>query len=65
MNMKTLKITTHWSTEEADIIYRLLDDLQTAIWDSYGKDIEQMYHGFQEEQLELNMEEPVFDEIPF
>ena len=41
--MKTLKITTHWTTEEADGIYRLLDDLQCAIWESYGQDIEQLY----------------------
>jgi len=63
--MKTLKITTHWSTEEAESVYRLLDDIQTAIWESYGKDIEQLYQHFREEQLELDMEETVSDEMPF
>jgi len=37
--MKTLRITTHWTTEEAEDIYMLLDDLKTAIWQNYGEDI--------------------------
>ena len=41
--MKILKMTTHWSTEEADCIVRLLDEFQSAILESYGKDIEQLY----------------------
>ena len=63
--MKTLKITTHWSTEEADGIYRLLDELQCAIWESYGKDIEQLYQSYREEQLERGEETLQRDEIPF
>ena len=63
--MKILKITTHWSTEEADTIYRLLDDVQSAIWESYGKDIEQLYQPYREEPMELEIEEIVWDEIPF
>ena len=63
--MKTLRITTHWSTEEADTIYRLLDDVQTAIWESYGKDIEKLYPAHRKVQLELGIEEYVLDEIPF
>ena len=67
--MKTLKITTHWTTEEADGIYRLLDDLQCAIWESYGQDIEQLYQPYREEQLERNIEREKetlpWGEIPF
>lgn len=67
--MKTLKITTHWTVEEADCIYRLVDEFQCAIWESYGQDIEQLYQGHREEQLELNMEQEKevspSDEIPF
>ena len=37
--MKTLKITTFWTTEEAGNVYRLLDELQSAVWESYGEDI--------------------------
>ena len=37
--MKTLRITTHWTTEQAEDIYTLLDDLKSAIWQSYGEDI--------------------------
>jgi hypothetical protein len=34
--MKTLRITTHWTTEQAEDMFTLLDDLKTAIWQSYG-----------------------------
>ena len=67
--MKILKMTTHWTPEEADCMVRLLDEFQCAIWDSYGQDIEQLYQVHREEQLELNIERKKeaspFDEIPF
>ena len=67
--MKILKMTTHWSTEEADCIIRLLDEFQSAIWESYGKDIERLYQAHHEEQLELNREKEKeaspLDENPF
>lgn len=37
--MKTLRITTHWTTEEAEDVFILLDDLKSAIWQSYGEEI--------------------------
>ena len=37
--MKTLRVTTHWTTEQAEDMYTLLDDLKSAIWQSYGEDI--------------------------
>ena len=61
--MKTLKITMHWSAEEADTIYRLLHDLQSAIWQSYGEYIEEMYRTIRQEQQER--ETIFFDDIPF
>jgi len=48
--MKTLRITTHWTTEQADDIYRLLDDLKTAIWQGYGEDIVTMHRDIAFEQ---------------
>jgi hypothetical protein len=69
MSMKILKMTTHWTTEEADCIYRLLDEFQCAIWESYGKDIEQLYQDQREEQLEIKIAQErgtsALDEIPF
>jgi len=61
--MKVLKITTHWTTEEADCIYRLLGELQSVIWQNYGEDIDHLYDLIREEQLER--EEAYFDDIPF
>lgn len=67
--MKVLKITTHWTPEEADCIVRLMDELQCAIWECYGKDIEQLYQDHREEQMKLKMEQEKeispLDEIPF
>ncbi len=69
--MKTLKITTFWTTEEAGNVYRLLDELQSAVWESYGEDIDKMYRKNHEEQLEIEMEweqerkKSPPDEIPF
>ena len=54
--MRTLKITTFWTTEEADNVYRLLDEFQSAVWESYGEDIDKMYRKNHEEQRELEME---------
>ena len=48
--MKTLRITTHWTTEQAEDIYMLLDDLKSAIWQSYGKEIVTMHHEIAFEQ---------------
>ena len=48
--MKTLRITTHWTTEQAEDIYTLLDDLKTAIWQSYGEDIVTMHREIAFEQ---------------
>ncbi len=67
--MKILKMTTHWTTEEADCLYRLLDEFQSAIWEQYGKDIEQLYEAHREEQWKLKQaresEVSSFDEMPF
>ena len=48
--MKTLRITTHWTTEQAEDIYTLLDDLKSAIWQSYGEEIVTMHHEIAFEQ---------------
>ena len=61
--MKILKITTHWTAEEADCVYRLLGELQSEIWQHYGEDIHHMYDLIHEAQLERD--EAYFDEIPF
>ncbi len=61
--MKTLKITTHWTVEEADCVYQLLGVLQSAIWEEYGDDIEQMHRAIWAEQKER--EKTFFDDIPF
>ena len=69
--MKILKMTTHWTPEEADCIDRLLSEFQTALWENYGDDIEQMYQTNREVQLKLKIEweqereASPLDEIPF
>ncbi len=60
--MKILKITTHWTAEEADCIYQL-GELQSVIWQHYGDDIHHLYDLIQEAQAEND--ENYFDDIPF
>jgi len=62
--MKVLKITTHWTVEEADCVYQLLDELKSALWQSYGEEIVQMHQMIQEEQQERE-NGTFFDDIPF
>ncbi|MDP2180839.1 MAG: hypothetical protein Q8K19_20285 [Methylicorpusculum sp.] len=63
--MKILKITTHWTPEEADCVYQFLDDLKEAIWQRYGEDILDMYKTIQDEQQAEHEECHFNDEIPF
>ena len=51
--MKTLKITTHWTTQEAAEVYQAIDLLKTAIWESYGNDIREMYKKIAQDQKEM------------
>ena len=48
--MKTLKITTHWTPEEADCIDQFLADFKAALWQSYGEDIVQMHQTIHAQQ---------------
>jgi Ribonuclease G/E len=48
--VKTLKITTHWTTQEAAQVYEALELLKTAIWESYGNDIRELYVDIVHEQ---------------
>jgi hypothetical protein len=51
--VKTLKITTHWTTQEAAEVYQAIDLLKTAIWESYGNDIREMYKKIAQDQKEM------------
>ncbi|NQY65445.1 MAG: hypothetical protein HRT38_17345 [Alteromonadaceae bacterium] len=50
--MRTLKFTTYWTTQQAEDMYLLLEELKTAIWESYGEDIFKMHQEFTKEQRE-------------
>lgn len=63
--MKTLKFTTYWSTEQAEDMYLLLDELKSAIWQSYGKDIVAMHQKMASEQPVIEEDDEFNDEIPF
>ena len=63
--MKTLKITMHWTPEEADCVYQLLDDFKQALWQCYGEDIVQMHKMIQAEQKERDEEKESHDELLF
>ena len=62
--MKTLKITTYWSAEEADCMYELLDELKEAVWAAYGEEILKMHQEMRDEKSEVQCED-FNDEIQF
>ncbi len=62
--MKTLKITNHWTPEEADCIYQFLDDFKEALWESYGEDMVRMRKANQDEQ-QLCHKNAFNDELSF
>lgn len=63
--MKILKITTHWSAEEAEGIYQLLNKFKDAIWQSYGEDILEMHKTMQLEKQNGDEYRDPNDESPF
>jgi hypothetical protein len=63
--VKTLKITTHWTPEEAECIYQLLDDFKQALWQCYGEDIVQMHKTIHAQQQDRYEEKESDDELLF
>lgn len=63
--MKTLKITTYWTAEQADCIYQFLGDLRTVLWDHYGDEIAEMYEEIRVEQQGYADSVEVNHELPF
>jgi hypothetical protein len=62
--MKTLKITTYWTTEEADCIYQLLDEFKSVIWQHYGEDIMKIHKDIASQQ-QHEQSDDFDDNIPF
>ncbi len=48
--MKIMRITTHWTAEEADCIYQLLEDFKAVVWEHYGDEIVEMHRAIRLEQ---------------
>ena len=65
--MKTLRITTHWTTEQAEDMYMLLDGLKSAIWQSYGEEIVTLHReiAFEQTKEEEKGETSAFKDEPF
>jgi len=63
--MKTLKITTYWTAEEAGCIYQLLDELRSILWEHYGDEIAEMYEEIGVEQRDREDSVEVNHELPF
>ena len=63
--MKTLRITTYWTAEQADCIYQLLGDWRSVLWDHYGDEITDMYEDIRVEQQAYADSVEVNHELPF
>ena len=62
--MKILKITTHWTPEEAGCIYQFLDEFKAALWQHYGEDMVNMCKAIKDEQ-QVDYADRLNDELPF
>ena len=63
--MKTLRITTHWTAEQADCVYQLLGELRSELWDQYGDEIVKMYESIRIEQQRREESVEVNHDLPF
>ncbi len=63
--MKTLKITTHWTTEEADCIVQLLDEFKSLIWQHYGEDMVDMHKSIRVQQQRIEDRDESDDDVVF
>ena len=63
--MKTITLVTHWTAEQADDIYQLLDDLKLAVWQSYGEDIVKMHQEISCKERLAEEKGKMNDEFPF
>jgi hypothetical protein len=63
--MKTLKITTYWTAEQADCIYQLLGDFRSELWEHYGDEIAELYEQMRVEQQEYQDSTEINHELPF
>ena len=67
--MKTIKITTHWSADQALYVCEFLDELKCAILTTYSDEIEQLMEECKAEpankQPTKEMDDWFDDEIPF
>lgn len=67
--MKTIKITTHWSADQALCVCELLDELKSGILTAYSDEIEQLMEKCRIEQADKQPTKELGDwfddEIPF
>lgn len=42
MTMKITRLTTYWTTDEADTVVAFLDELRDTLWECYGDQITEM-----------------------
>ncbi|MBL4942017.1 MAG: hypothetical protein JKY81_10180 [Colwellia sp.] len=63
--MRTIKLNTHWTTGQAEDIYLLLDEIKSAIWQSYGEDIVKMHREIAYEKRLEKEESNTNDDLPF
>ncbi len=58
--MKTSRLTTYWSAEEASTVIEFLDELREVLWAAHGPEIIEMYQSVAEknakEEAESNAE---------
>jgi len=67
MTMEITRLTTYWTTHEADTVIDLLDRLRDALWETYGDQIIQIHRETCDDGIPdpNQCELPFNDDIPF
>ena len=66
--MRKILLTTYYSPEEAQTIYRFLDDFRETLWVNYHEEIMQATKSTEDDQINDSDEQvhpDFFDDVPF
>ena len=63
---RSLRIASHWTPDQALVVYETLDDLIDLIWRQYGLDIQQaLKNQCAERDINFNLTNINQDDLPF
>lgn len=62
MSLSITRLATHWSADEAYTVIAFLDELRDQLWETYGEQINEMFHAEVERRIDDRQTEMPFDD---